>query len=102
MREQLEGALLRKNAAVAERNQTLIRLLSWRQVGERINRSRSWIFQAVRDGRFVAPITAPDLPGRALWEESSVQSWLEAQLAAGKARAEAKGHTAPADARPTG
>ena len=75
------------------------RLLNWRQIAERINRSRSWIFQAAREGRFPPPLDCPDLPGRALWEETSVQSWLEQQVAAARVRAAAKASTAP-DSRP--
>ena len=99
MAEQIKEALLRKNVADAERTQTLIRLLNWRQVGARVNRSRSWLFDAVRRGRFVEPIVAPDLPGRCLWEEASVQAWLEAQIAAGKEQAKTKTRTAPDSAR---
>ena len=77
----------------------MTRLLNWRQVAERVNRRRSWIFAAVREQRFPAPIPAPDLPGRTLWTEQSIEDWLLAQIAAGKAQAEAKTHTAP-DAQP--
>lgn len=77
------------------------RLLNWRQIAERINRSRSWIFAQVRAGKFPAPLDLPDLPGRALWEETSISGWLEQQVAAAKARAEARAGTAPDGARPT-
>lgn len=76
------------------------RLLNWRQIGERINRSRSWIFAQVRAGKFPAPLDLPDLPGRALWEESSISFWLEQQVAAARARAEARARAASADVRP--
>lgn len=74
------------------------RLVNWRQIGERINRSRSWIFAQVRAGKFPAPLALPDLPGRALWTEKSVSDWLDQQVAAAKARAEAR---ARIDARET-
>jgi len=76
------------------------RLLNWRQIAERINRSRSWIFAAVRARRFPPPLDLPDLPGRALWTEASISDWLDQQVAAAKARAEAGARTAPGSARP--
>jgi len=75
------------------------RLLNWRQIAERINRSRSWIFAKVRAGEFPRPLDLPDLPGRALWEEKSISDWIEQQVTAAKARAEAKARAVPGDVR---
>lgn len=70
------------------------RLLNWRQIAGRINRSRSWIFEQVRAGKFPEPLDLPDLPGRALWDEETISSWLDQRVAAAKALAEAKAHAA--------
>jgi len=76
-----------------------MRLIGWRKVADKIDHQRSWIFQAVREGRFPPPIDAPDLPGKALWSEQAVDAWIAERIAGAQARAETKASTAP-DSRP--
>lgn len=76
------------------------RLIGWRQIGNKIDRGRTWIFAKARTGEFPAPLDLPDLPGKALWCEQEVDSWVAERMATARARAEAKARAAPADARP--
>ena len=59
-----------------ERKRALERI---EQVSERIQRSRSWIWDAVRRGEFVAPIRLSTRCTR--WDSSAVDQWIDQQLA---------------------
>ena len=48
------------------------------QVSERIQRSRSWIWDAVRRGEFVAPIRLSTRSTR--WDSSAVDQLIDQQL----------------------
>lgn len=76
------------------------RLIGWKQIRNKIDRGRTWIFAKARAGEFPAPLDLPDLPGKALWDEQEVDAWIAERIAMARAQAEAKSHTAPADARP--
>jgi len=70
-------------------------LLRLPQVREAVGLSRSEIYRLMSLGRI--PPSIPLGERVVAWDAAEIQSWILARI---EARAEAKGHTAPADARP--
>ena len=76
------------------------RLIGWRQISAKIDRSRTWIFSKARSGEFPRPLELDDLPGKALWSEQEVDAWIAERIAGARVRAEARARKAADDARP--
>lgn len=64
-------------------------LLRIERVSERIGRSRSWIWEAVKRGDFPAPIKLSTRCTR--WDSLAVGRWIDAQLDACLASGDAAG-----------
>ena len=63
------------------------RLITLRQIqAEKLPRSRSWIFAALKAGRFPSPLDTGGC-GPNLWEEDKVDAWLEEFVSKAKMRA---------------
>jgi prophage regulatory protein len=59
-----------------------IRMIRLTQVMDKIGMGRSWVYQAMNEGKFPRPIT---FGGRAIaWIESEVDGWLESQVEASR------------------
>ena len=57
----------------------VLRMEDVRQVGLRISRSKTWIFEAVRKGEFPAPRRLS--PRCTRWNSREVDRWIEQQFA---------------------
>lgn len=54
-----------------------MRLMNLKQIqAEKIPRSRSWIFNELKAGRFPTPAVGGDGSGGNLWDEGAVDAWL--------------------------
>jgi prophage regulatory protein len=60
------------------REKSQIKLLARKDVEKIVGMSRSWLYAAVADGEFPAPIHIS--PSAVRWLSSEVQSWIEAKI----------------------
>lgn len=70
-------------SAHAAHQQVTPRLIRLPEVMDRTGMGRSWVFQAVKDGRFPGPISVPGSRAVA-WVEGEVTAWIAQSIQASR------------------
>lgn len=71
------------HSALPAQQQVTPRLIRLPEVMDRTGLGRSWVYQAVREGRFPAPIAVPGSRAVA-WVEGEVAAWITQSIQASR------------------